>query len=190
MQGEHEASRRMKTELLVQMDGIARTNDLVFVLAATNLPWQLDQSVLRRLEKRVFVDVPCADAREAILTRCLEGRTAADVDLCALATRLDGYSGSDITLVAKEAAMRPLRRLLSALEGGSAGAWSGSAVGNDVGSAQATSAAADEKLGNRAELAPVSLADLDAAVGVVKSTAQMYSAEYAQFTATIGSQAQ
>lgn len=37
--GEHEASRRMKTEILIQMDGLAKTNDLVFVLAASNLPW-------------------------------------------------------------------------------------------------------------------------------------------------------
>ncbi len=37
--GEHEGSRRMKTELLVQMDGLAKTSDLVFLLAASNLPW-------------------------------------------------------------------------------------------------------------------------------------------------------
>jgi katanin p60 ATPase-containing subunit A1 len=51
--GEHEGSRRMKTELLIQMDGLSKTNEHVFLLAASNLPWDLDMAMLRRLEKRV-----------------------------------------------------------------------------------------------------------------------------------------
>lgn len=57
---EHEGSRRMKTELLIQMDGLARTaGDQVFVLAASNLPWDLDMAMLRRLEKRVASKERC-----------------------------------------------------------------------------------------------------------------------------------
>ncbi len=54
-QSEHEASRRMKTELLIQLDGLAKNNELVFLLAASNLPWDLDAALLRRLEKRVRI---------------------------------------------------------------------------------------------------------------------------------------
>ncbi|XP_010212358.1 PREDICTED: katanin p60 ATPase-containing subunit A-like 2 [Tinamus guttatus] len=88
--GEHEGSRRMKTELLVQMDGLARSDDLVFVLAASNLPWELDPAMLRRLEKRILVTL--------------------------LSQETEGYSGSDIKLVCKEAAMRPVRKIFNALE--------------------------------------------------------------------------
>jgi katanin p60 ATPase-containing subunit A1 len=50
---EHEGSKRLKTELLIQLDGLAKSDDLVFLLAASNLPWDLDMAMLRRLEKRV-----------------------------------------------------------------------------------------------------------------------------------------
>ncbi|TNN11209.1 Katanin p60 ATPase-containing subunit A-like 2 [Schistosoma japonicum] len=60
---EHEGSRRMKTELLMQMDGLAKSDDLVFLLAASNLPWELDHAMLRRLEKRILVNLPNKEAR-------------------------------------------------------------------------------------------------------------------------------
>uniref|UniRef100_A0A669BVJ3 Katanin p60 ATPase-containing subunit A-like 2 n=1 Tax=Oreochromis niloticus TaxID=8128 RepID=A0A669BVJ3_ORENI len=71
MGGEHEGSRRMKTELLVQMDGLARSDDLVFVLAASNLPWELDHAMLRRLEKRILVSLPSSPARQAMISHWL-----------------------------------------------------------------------------------------------------------------------
>ncbi|KAM7505957.1 hypothetical protein LguiB_004861 [Lonicera macranthoides] len=113
---EHEASRRLKTELLVQMDGLTRTNDLVFVLAATNLPWELDAAMLRRLEKRILVPLPEPEARRAMFEELLPSPTDEKLPYEILVDRTEGYSGSDIRLVCKEAAMQPLRRVMSILE--------------------------------------------------------------------------
>jgi katanin p60 ATPase-containing subunit A1 len=55
-----------------QMDGLAKSNELVFVLAATNLPWELDMAMLRRLEKRILVPLPDAEARTAIFHGLLQ----------------------------------------------------------------------------------------------------------------------
>ncbi|XP_075441908.1 katanin p60 ATPase-containing subunit A-like 2 isoform X1 [Ascaphus truei] len=121
--GEHEGSLRMKTELLVQMDGLSRSDDLVFVLAASNLPWELDYAMLRRLEKRILVDLPSKEARQAMIQHWLppvsnsggvELRT--DLEYSMLGEETEGYSGSDIKLVCKEAAMRPVRKIFNALE--------------------------------------------------------------------------
>lgn len=65
---DHEGSRRMKTELLMQMDGLNRSDDLVFVLGASNLPWELDPAMLRRLEKRILVDLPILVRMKLFLT--------------------------------------------------------------------------------------------------------------------------
>eukprot|EP00850_Spirogloea_muscicola_P005306 SM000024S07768 [mRNA] locus=s24:315727:317946:- [translate_table: standard] len=124
--GEHEASRRLKTELLVQMDGLNQSSDLVFVLAASNLPWELDAAMLRRLEKRILVPLPSPEARLAILTELLppgQWELAADggPPYEELVTRTAGLSGSDLRLVCKEAAMAPLRRLIAALDSGPEG---------------------------------------------------------------------
>ncbi|KAM6229643.1 katanin p60 ATPase-containing subunit A-like 2 isoform 2-T2 [Porphyrio hochstetteri] len=120
--GEHEGSRRMKTELLVQMDGLARSDDLVFVLAASNLPWELDSAMLRRLEKRILVNLPNKEARQVMIQHWLPPQSNSgvelrtDLDYGLLGQETEGYSGSDIKLVCKEAAMRPVRKIFDALE--------------------------------------------------------------------------
>eukprot|EP01033_Poteriospumella_lacustris_P006634 gene6634-4780_t len=131
--GEHEASRRMKTEFFAQMDGVLSgdADTRVVVLATTNCPWDLDAAVLRRFEKRIYVPLPDAAAREAHFVLCLrqlrsrdaaaaaDDASAADdnVETRRWATRLaaetQGFSSADIVAVCREAAMTPLRRLLA-----------------------------------------------------------------------------
>ncbi|GMH38739.1 hypothetical protein BSKO_06623 [Bryopsis sp. KO-2023] len=113
--GEHEASRRMKTELLIQLDGLGRSSEQVFVLTATNLPWELDAALLRRLEKKIFVPLPCPESREAIFRAAISDRVPADFSMKDLGSLTEGFSGSDVALLAKEAAMRPLRKLMASL---------------------------------------------------------------------------
>lgn len=114
---EHEGSRRMKTELLIQMDGLLRdTQDQVFLLAASNLPWDLDSAMLRRLEKRVLVDLPNAEAREAMIRTSLPEGFAENLNYSNLADLTVEWSGSDIRLLCKEAAMHPVRRLMVEIE--------------------------------------------------------------------------
>lgn len=113
---EHEGSRRLKTELLIQMDGLNKTDDLVFVLAASNLPWVLDQAILRRLEKRIWIPLPTVKARRIMVAHHLTSERAEGLDFQAIAEATEGYSGSDIFLLCKEAAMRPMRRLMRKLK--------------------------------------------------------------------------
>lgn len=125
--GEHEASRRMKTELLIQMDGVKSSasssigasngsEGQVFVMAASNLPWDLDIAVLRRLEKRVLVPLPSVGAREAMFRKHLGDRSAGDMDFAGVAAQTEGYSGADIELLSRESAMMPVRRLMHRME--------------------------------------------------------------------------
>ncbi|KAF4674796.1 Katanin p60 ATPase-containing subunit A-like 2 [Perkinsus chesapeaki] len=123
---EHEGSRRLKTELLIQMDGLTKQSCekcQVFVLAASNLPWDLDQAMLRRLEKRILVDFPDETARLAMGKMFLQEYTHEE-DIAEIAKTVAagtaGWSGDDIRLLCKEAAMRPLRDFfdMNAIDGG------------------------------------------------------------------------
>ncbi|XP_069463774.1 katanin p60 ATPase-containing subunit A1 isoform X2 [Ambystoma mexicanum] len=119
---EHEASRRVKSELLVQMDGVggASENDdpsrMVMVLAATNFPWDIDEALRRRLEKRIYIPLPSAKGREELLRISLrELELANDVDLENIAENMDGYSGADITNVCRDASLMAMRRRIEGL---------------------------------------------------------------------------
>ncbi|XP_042483680.1 uncharacterized protein LOC122064050 isoform X2 [Macadamia integrifolia] len=112
--GEHEAMRKMKNEFMVNWDGL-RTKDKerVLVLAATNRPFDLDEAVIRRLPRRLMVNLPDAPNREKILRVVLaKEEMAPDVDLVAIANMTDGYSGSDLKNLCVTAAHCPIREIL------------------------------------------------------------------------------
>lgn len=109
----------MKTELLVQMDGISSTqsaaetdadpdeaqNKVVIVLAATNFPWDLDEALKRRLEKRVYIPLPELEGRKELLRLSMKSvGFAEDVDLDKLAEATAGYSGADLANVCRDGA--------------------------------------------------------------------------------------
>ncbi|KAF4043475.1 ATPase family associated domain-containing protein lid 3 [Phytophthora infestans] len=112
---EHEASRRVKTELLVQINGVTTVEhdgSQVMLLAATNLPWELDEAMRRRLTKRVYIPLPEAAARRALFELNL-GRIdlASDVKLDKLVEETEGYSGDDITNLCETAKRMPVKRV-------------------------------------------------------------------------------
>lgn len=116
---EHEASRRVKSELLIQMDGITNSEDptkVVMVLAATNFPWDIDEALRRRLEKRIYIPLPTQEGRESLLSISLrEVEKSPDLDLSVIAEAMDGYSGADITNVCRDASMMAMRRKIAGL---------------------------------------------------------------------------
>ncbi|UYV81424.1 KATNA1 [Cordylochernes scorpioides] len=116
---EHEASRRVKSELLIQMDGITVSDDptkVVMVLAATNFPWDIDEALRRRLEKRIYIPLPNKEGREALLRINLrEVEVSEELDVTSVAARLEGYSGADITNVCRDASMMAMRRRIAGL---------------------------------------------------------------------------
>ncbi|XP_035262226.1 spastin isoform X1 [Anguilla anguilla] len=113
-EGEHDASRRLKTEFLIEFDGVqSGGDDRVLVMGATNRPQELDEAVLRRFAKRVYVALPTEETRYKLLRNLLgkHGNPLSQKDLAKLARMTEGYSGSDLTSLAKDAALGPIREL-------------------------------------------------------------------------------
>ncbi|XP_022770313.1 spastin isoform X2 [Durio zibethinus] len=111
---ENDASRRLKSEFLIQFDGVtSNPNDLVIVIGATNKPQELDDAVLRRLVKRIYVPLPDENVRRLLLKHKLKGQAFSipGRDLERLVRETEGYSGSDLQALCEEAAMMPIREL-------------------------------------------------------------------------------
>lgn len=120
---EHEATRRIKTEFLIQWSDLQKAAagredkegdaTRVLVLAATNLPWAIDEAARRRFVRRQYIPLPEPWVREQQICRLLSSQkhnlTAAQI--AGLVELTEGFSGSDITALAKDAAMGPLRSL-------------------------------------------------------------------------------
>ena len=120
-----EASRRIKTELLVQMDGAAngtQESGRLLVLGATNRPQDLDEAARRRMEKRLYIPLPNRAARVELISHQLCGLDAININKHTLTTQhIDriaqltaGYSGHDLYNLCREASMVPMRNVYSA----------------------------------------------------------------------------
>ncbi|XP_058954902.2 spastin-like [Pocillopora verrucosa] len=113
-EGEQEHSRRIKTEFLVSFDGvIADPNERILVMGATNRPNELDDAALRRMVKRVYVPLPDKETRKVLLSKLLvkNHNPLSSSEMESLARQTEGYSGSDLTALARDAALGPIRDL-------------------------------------------------------------------------------
>ncbi len=111
-ENENEASKRVKTEFLVQMQGVGNSDQGILVLGATNLPWTLDSAVRRRFQKRIYIPLPDFDARLYLIKHKMKKNKhiIREEDFREVAKLCDGYSGSDINGLVKNACYEPLRK--------------------------------------------------------------------------------
>ncbi|KAK6137356.1 hypothetical protein DH2020_028898 [Rehmannia glutinosa] len=96
--GEHEAMRKIKNEFMTHWDGLlTKPGERILVLAATNRPFDLDEAIIRRFERRIMVGLPSVENREKILRTLLSKEKVDEgLDFRELATMTEGYSGSDV----------------------------------------------------------------------------------------------
>uniref|UniRef100_A0A131XBA6 vesicle-fusing ATPase n=1 Tax=Hyalomma excavatum TaxID=257692 RepID=A0A131XBA6_9ACAR len=113
---ENDATRRIKTEFLVQMQGVGNDNDGILVLGATNIPWVLDSAIRRRFEKRIYIPLPDEPARMHMFKLHIGNtpHTMSEDDFKQLAKRSEGFSGADISVLVRDALMQPVRKVQTA----------------------------------------------------------------------------
>ena len=118
---EHESSRKVKTQFFTEIDGINGSTGAedevvpkVFILAATNRPWDLDDAILRRLTKRVYIPLPDDESRKRLFELKLRNiKLANDIDFEHLVKNTDRYNSDDIESLCREAANAPFKRIMN-----------------------------------------------------------------------------
>ena len=110
---ENEASRKLKTEFLVQFDGLASSKGRILVIGATNRPHELDDAALRRLVKRIYIPLPDTVGRLSIVRHLFKDQrhSLTERQLERVVGKTEGYSASDLTALCKEASMVAIREL-------------------------------------------------------------------------------
>jgi len=112
---EHEASRRFKTEFMIRVDGVVKekSHNPILVLGCTNCPWDLDEAVLRRFQRRIYVPLPDAVARKVLIQHLLSENkhNISKNQTDKIVKMTQGYSCSDLKSIGEEAAFGPLREL-------------------------------------------------------------------------------
>ncbi|KAM1064762.1 hypothetical protein ACFX15_019846 [Malus domestica] len=111
---EHEATRRMRNEFMAAWDGLrSKDSQRILILGATNRPFDLDDAVIRRLPRRIYVDLPDVENRKKILSIFLaQENLAPGFQFDKLSEATEGYSGSDLKNLCIAAAYRPVQELL------------------------------------------------------------------------------
>ncbi|KAJ2881153.1 Fidgetin-like protein 1 [Coemansia aciculifera] len=112
--GEQEATRRIKTEFLVQLDGCGTSSeDRIILVGATNRPQELDEAARRRFPKRLYVPLPDRAGRRTIVTNLLRSQVHSldDANLDLVCDRTAGFSGADMDTLCREAAFGPIRSI-------------------------------------------------------------------------------
>ena len=129
--GENEANKKVLAEMLVQMDGVSESNaeennennketkpKFAMVMGATNLPWDLDDALRRRFEKRIYISLPNKVGRKQMFNINFKGiNLDKDVNFDDLVEKTKGYSGHDIASVCREASLMNMRRKLMSNDG-------------------------------------------------------------------------
>ena len=111
---ENEATKRLKTEFLIQFDGLgSNTNARLLVIAATNRPMDLDEALLRRLPKRVYCGPLDENGRFEFIKKVINRveTNLSDEDIKEIAQKTNDYSNSDLMEMCREAAYQPVREL-------------------------------------------------------------------------------